>query len=208
MVRYIFLHDAEITFVDLLSYQGAFFGTTFPHLFFQSYRELAPAPFWKPTSGHSSSPTSSRSPSPEPEVQEGEAGGQAKRPKAPAFQNPNPHGGQKRPAGRVYQPKIYGFRVSEQAKSGPRMLWMRLRPQDPEELDMVDWRGRFYDDEDDEYDQEEGAEEDRPMEDFDPVGGLCLLFDLWWLTTVHSRMVMMRTMMTKKTKQARTVARF
>ena len=46
---------------------------------------------------------------------------------------------------------------------------MRLRPQDPEELDMVDWRGRFYDDEDDEYDHEDGAEEDRPMEDFDPV---------------------------------------
>lgn len=133
---------------------------------------MAPAPFWKPTAGQTSSPTSSRSPSPEQaEAQEGAEGqvATAKRPKAPVFVNPNPHGGQKRPAGRVYQPKIYGFRVSEQAKNGPRMLWMRLRPQDPEELDMVDWRGRFYDDEDDEYDPEEGAEEDRPMEDFDPV---------------------------------------
>lgn len=148
---------------------GAFFGTTFPHLFFQSYRELAPAPFWKPTAGHSSSPTSSRSPSPEPEAPETE--GQPKRAKAPAFVNPNPNGGQKRPAGRVYYPKIYGFRVNEQAKSGPRMLWMRLRPQNPEELDQVDWRGRFYDDEDDEYDPEETAEGDRPMEDFDPVCG-------------------------------------
>lgn len=157
-----------IVIANIVIFVGAFFGTTFPHLFFQSYRELAPAPFWKPTSGHTSSPTSSRSPSPEPEVPEG-AEGQVKRPKAPAFVNPNPHGGQKRPAGRVYQPKIYGFRVSEQAKNGPRMIWMRLRPQDPDELDMVDWRGRFYDDEDEEYDHDEGAEEDRPMEDFDPV---------------------------------------
>ncbi|KAI0702882.1 casein kinase II regulatory subunit-domain-containing protein [Cytidiella melzeri] len=150
---------------------GAFFGTTFPHLFFQSYRELAPAPFWKPTSGHSSSPTSSRSVSPDAVAPDESApAGQSKHVNPPPFVNPNPHGGQKRPAGRVYQPKIYGFRVSEQAKNGPRMLWMRLRPQDPEELDMVDWRGRFYDDEDDEYDHEDGAaEEDRPMEDFDPV---------------------------------------
>lgn len=36
---------------------------------------------------------------------------------------------------------------------------------------MVDWRGRWYDDVDDEYDEEEGeGDEDRPMEDFDPVG--------------------------------------
>jgi casein kinase II subunit beta len=155
-----------------IGYTGAFFGTTFPHLFFQSYRELAPAPFWKPTSGQSSTPTSSRSVS--PDLDAPEENGQSKRVKPPPFVNPNPHGGKKRPAGRVYQPKIYGFRVSEQAKNGPRMLWMRLRPQDPEELDMVDWRGRFYDDEDDEYDHDGGAgEEDRPMEDFDPVSGAC-----------------------------------
>ncbi|KAF8867979.1 casein kinase II, regulatory subunit, partial [Mucidula mucida] len=69
---------------------GAFFGTTFAHLFFQSYRELAPAPFYKPllSSG-----------------------------------------------GGVYTPKIYGFKVSERAKSGPRMKWLRLRPEAPEELD-------------------------------------------------------------------------
>lgn len=32
------------------------------------------------------------------------------------------------PTWRVYQPRIYGFRVSELAKSGPRMRWMRARP--------------------------------------------------------------------------------
>jgi len=50
------------------------------------------------------------------------------------------------------------------------MQWLRLRPESPEELDMVDWRGRWID-EDDEYDSEEDEEEeDRQMEDFDPVG--------------------------------------
>jgi len=69
----------------------------------------------------------------------------------------------------VYVPRIYGFKVSERAKSGPRMHWLRLRPESPEELDMVDWRGRWIN-EDEEYDDEEEEEEDRQMEDFDPVG--------------------------------------
>jgi len=132
---------------------GAFFGTTFPHLFFQSYRELAPAPFYKPQ-------TVPNAPTSPPETN---------------FTNPNPHGGQKRAAGKVYTPKIYGFRVSDHAKNGPRMQWMRMRPLLPEELDMVDWRGRWIDDEE-EYEEEE--EEDRQMEDFDPVSAHCLTTSL------------------------------
>ena len=62
----------------------------------------------------------------------------------------------------------YGFKVSERAVSGPRMQWMRLRPQDPSELDAVDWRGRWYkEDDEDDYDDSEEGQEDRPMEDFD-----------------------------------------
>ena len=37
----------------------------------------------------------------------------------------------------IYQPRIYGFRVSERAKSGPRMKWLRSRPQDINELNEV-----------------------------------------------------------------------
>jgi casein kinase II subunit beta len=49
------------------------------------------------------------------------------------------------------------------------MQWLRLRPESPEELDMVDWRGRWIDDE--EYDEEEDVDDDdRQMEDFDAVG--------------------------------------
>lgn len=35
---------------------------------------------------------------------------------------------------RVYVPKIYGFRVSERAKSGPRMAWLRQKPKHPSEV--------------------------------------------------------------------------
>lgn len=37
--------------------------------------------------------------------------------------------------GRIYEPKIYGFRVSERARTGPRMRWLRERPNDINELD-------------------------------------------------------------------------
>ncbi|KAH7920168.1 hypothetical protein BV22DRAFT_1107825 [Leucogyrophana mollusca] len=137
---------------------GAFFGTTFAHLFFQSYRELAPAPFYKPPSSAGSSLSPGRSP-------HSGSGSSSSRPSP--FVNPNPHGGQKRPAGHIYLPRIYGFKVNERAKSGPRMHWLRLRPESPDELDMVDWRGRWIDDEEYEEDEEE-EEDDRQMEDFDP----------------------------------------
>jgi casein kinase II subunit beta len=52
------------------------------------------------------------------------------------------------------------------------MQWLRLRPESPAELDQVDWRGHWLDDEDDDYgeDEEELEDEDKQMEDFDPVG--------------------------------------
>lgn len=37
--------------------------------------------------------------------------------------------------GKIYEPRIYGFRVSERAKSGPRMQWLRMKPRDINELD-------------------------------------------------------------------------
>jgi casein kinase II subunit beta len=52
------------------------------------------------------------------------------------------------------------------------MQWLRLRPENPSELDLVDWRGRWVDDDDDDdYDdgEDELEYEDKQMEDFDPV---------------------------------------
>ena len=37
--------------------------------------------------------------------------------------------------GKFHEPRIYGFRVSERAKTGPRMTWLRMRPADMNELD-------------------------------------------------------------------------
>ena len=37
--------------------------------------------------------------------------------------------------GKIYEPKIYGFRVSEVARSGPRMQWLRDKPVDMAVLD-------------------------------------------------------------------------
>ncbi|KAK4217200.1 casein kinase II subunit beta-1 [Rhypophila decipiens] len=36
---------------------------------------------------------------------------------------------------KIYEPKIYGFKVSEIARSGPRMQWLRNKPQDINVLD-------------------------------------------------------------------------
>ena len=43
--------------------------------------------------------------------------------------------------GKVYEPKIYGFKVSERARSGPRMTWLRSRPDDLSRLDEARIRG-------------------------------------------------------------------
>jgi casein kinase II subunit beta len=43
------------------------------------------------------------------------------------------------PRGQVYEPRIYGFRVSERARSGPRMQWVRMKPLDINELDEARW---------------------------------------------------------------------
>lgn len=37
--------------------------------------------------------------------------------------------------GKVHESRIYGFRVSERSKTGPRMKWLRMRPLDINELD-------------------------------------------------------------------------
>lgn len=58
---------------------GAYFGTTFPHLFLLSY---------------------------------------------PEFENPNSING----GLHIYQPRIYGFKISELSHVGPRQQWLRFRP--------------------------------------------------------------------------------
>ncbi|WFD06489.1 casein kinase 2 regulatory subunit [Malassezia vespertilionis] len=103
---------------------GAFFGTTFPHLLMQCYRDLAPSIIAPPSQnideeGMDTQPME-LSPSSSLTVPE------KKRTKTcelvPARL------GRKAPQTSIYIPRIYGFRVSEFALSGPRMQWMRMRP--------------------------------------------------------------------------------
>jgi casein kinase II subunit beta len=52
--------------------------------------------------------------------------------------------------GKVYEPRIYGFRVSERARSGPRMQWLRERPADVTELDeAANYADQIQDDDSD-----------------------------------------------------------
>ena len=72
--------------------------------------------------------------------------------------------------GKIHEPKIYGFRVSERAKTGPRMKWLRMRPRDMNELDesrrfeeeaRIDQEGEMEDEEDDGGDDDgQGADGD------------------------------------------------
>jgi casein kinase II subunit beta len=44
----------------------------------------------------------------------------------------------------IYEPRIYGFRVSERAKGGPRMRWLRSKPLDINEIDESRiWHARY-----------------------------------------------------------------
>jgi casein kinase II subunit beta len=66
---------------------------------------------------------------------------------------------------RIYEPKIYGFRVSERAKGGPRMRWLRSKPLDVNELDESRlyherYGGNVDGDPDEEAEEEGGDAED------------------------------------------------
>ncbi|KAH8808479.1 casein kinase II regulatory subunit-domain-containing protein [Xylogone sp. PMI_703] len=59
--------------------------------------------------------------------------------------------------GKMYEPKIYGFKVSERARSGPRMKWLRDRPSDLSQLDEATMYANTYADESDEETGASGA---------------------------------------------------
>lgn len=123
---------------------GAFFGTTFGCLFFMTFPELevgvqrgqqdiaASAPGEVSVSGTSRAgsssstlltPTSTGKPAlPQPAIING-------------IPPSNLAPGLGRSQGSIYEPRIYGFRVSARAKSGPRMQWLRDKPSDVNELD-------------------------------------------------------------------------
>lgn len=57
--------------------------------------------------------------------------------------------------GKIYEPKIYGFRVSQMARSGPRMQWLRDKPDFLSDLDEARAFHGAETDEDDDNDDDE-----------------------------------------------------
>ena len=129
---------------------GAFFGTTFGCLFFMTFpeldvggtkpqhpAELSPSTASLPNATRTSSFTSQ--PIPGPSTQPNGVPQQQLPPSQPdvingvAVRNLAPGLG----PGNIFEPRIYGFKVSEVAKTGPRMKWLRSRPVDINELDEV-----------------------------------------------------------------------
>ncbi|KAJ5095206.1 Casein kinase II subunit beta-1 [Penicillium argentinense] len=118
------------------SVDGAFFGTTFGCLFFMTFPDLCiQPPLDRPLSAaisrSGSQPSSTRSPSaqvllesPTPEEQPIEINGVHTANLCPGLGR-----------GKIYEPKIYGFKVSEVSRVGPRMKWLRMKPKNMYELD-------------------------------------------------------------------------
>jgi len=70
--------------------------------------------------------------------------------------------------GKQYEMRIYGFRVSERARSGPRMGWLRSRPEDISLLDETARSGAAAEEEEEEVEyssEEEGLEDSEGEEE-------------------------------------------
>ncbi|KAJ5113532.1 hypothetical protein N7456_002066 [Penicillium angulare] len=114
------------------SVDGAFFGTTFGCLFFMTFPDLDIGPRLDaslsnmsrnaPQSG-SRATTAEYEPA-TPEDQPLEINGVHTSNFCPGLGR-----------GKLYDPKIYGFKVSEASRVGPRMKWLRLKPKNIYELD-------------------------------------------------------------------------
>jgi casein kinase II subunit beta len=127
---------------------GAFFGTTFGCLFFMTFPELevggqkppaqVQADVASPIGANkdSRSSLSSSLTSPPPPLAGSSNTVQQVPPQPESVNGVSPKNlAPGLGLGNIYEPRIYGFRVSEVAKTGPRMKWLRSRPLDVNELD-------------------------------------------------------------------------
>ncbi|KAL9020688.1 MAG: hypothetical protein Q9185_002136 [Variospora sp. 1 TL-2023] len=131
------------------SVDGAFFGTTFGYLFFMSFPEYDVSPKGDPLSLTAINPdrpleTKSRSSSLTSTPIPGSAAvpPDLLQPPPPLPQQPSTINGiptsNLAPGlgpGRIHENRIYGFRVAERARTGPRMKWLRDKPADINALD-------------------------------------------------------------------------
>lgn len=143
------------------SVDGAYFGTTFPSLFLMTFPELD-------ISGNGRKDliaSSSLNPS------GGKRGARDTLPPINGIPANNIAPGLGK--GKRYEMKIYGFRVNERARSGPRMGWLRDKPDDLEVLNefaQYGGGGDGLDSEDSEI--EDDGDEDDDEEEEEPEEGL------------------------------------
>ncbi|KAE8146243.1 casein kinase II regulatory subunit-domain-containing protein [Aspergillus avenaceus] len=129
------------------SVDGAFFGTTFGCLFFMTFPDLDIVSRLDSSLTMSSPrPNNQISPDVPPPFQPGEVNG---------VRTPNfcPGLG----PGKIYESRIYGFRVSERSRTGPRMKWLRMKPTNIEDLDEMALFGPSHKEADNDGDMEMGA---------------------------------------------------
>ncbi|KAJ5683229.1 Casein kinase II subunit beta-1 [Penicillium macrosclerotiorum] len=116
------------------SVDGAFFGTTFGCLFFMTFPDLSIGPRLDTSlSSMSRSQTQLANRSPPPQVPN-----EPPTPEEQPLEINGVHATNLCPGlgrGRIYDPKIYGFKVSEVSRVGPRMKWLRMRPRNLYDLD-------------------------------------------------------------------------
>ncbi|KAL7271875.1 casein kinase 2 regulatory subunit [Rhizina undulata] len=144
---------------------GAFFGTTFPSLFLMTFPELEVAGKGRrePESGSNFNSAGGR---------KGSNAANAPMVNGVQVNNLAPGLGK----GKRYEMKIYGFRVSERARSGPRMAWLRSKPDD---FNLLDETTRFAQtqaagyssEEDGVLEEDESEEEESEGEDTMAIGG-------------------------------------
>ena len=116
------------------SVDGAFFGTTFGCLFFMTFPDLAVGP--RLDSPLSSMSRSSSVPANRPPVAQGPH--RTPTPEDQPIEINGVHISNLCPGlgrDKIYDPKIYGFKVAEISRVGPRMKWLRMKPTDMYELD-------------------------------------------------------------------------
>jgi casein kinase II subunit beta len=149
---------------------GAFFGTTFGCLFFMTFQEVdigvPRLEIERPLTHNGTSSVQHDGPS------------SALTSAQPAILNgvPTATFALGLGSGHIYEPRIYGFRVSERSKCGPRMQWLRMKPADINQLDEV----KAYHEggsaateviDSDHEDEELGDVDDDIIEDDDVAGG-------------------------------------
>lgn len=166
------------------SVDGAFFGTTFGSLFFMTFPEydvsakseptiiaasnaLSGRTDAAPTENNNKSRSSSLTSTPVPTSGPSALPQPQQEPFSPPPDQPAIINGMS-PAnlapglgfGKMHESRIYGFRVSERSRTGPRMKWLRMRPGDMNELDECGRWHEMYGEEDEDGDEGDGRDND------------------------------------------------